>query len=528
MATFKNRNDKHLVQFTKAETKKHGKGFYYKGKQYVHHSDLHPHETALHRLLDSQKYLLLILVATIIIAFVVNWHATFVILITVITLLYFADLLFNFYLIYRSFSQTPEIRVTKKEIDAKSDREWPSYTIFCPLYKEWEVLPQFVTAMSKMDYPENKLQVMLLLEEDDKETLEHAKKLKLPKYFDIVVVPHSYPKTKPKACNYGLTKATGEYAVIYDAEDVPDPLQLKKAVLAFEQVDPKIVCIQAKLNFYNPHQNFLTRVFTAEYSLWFDLVLTGLQSIDAPIPLGGTSNHFRTDKLKDLKGWDAFNVTEDCDLGVRLVKHGYRTAMMHSVTLEEANSDLKNWFNQRTRWIKGYMQTYFVHMRTPREFASTLRNPHFITFQLVVGGKVFSMLVNPIFWFITINYFLFRPAIGSLIESFYPPVVLYLAFFSLVFGNYLYLYYFMVGCYKKGRYELIKYTFLVPFYWLAMSAAAWVAVYRLIRTPHHWSKTKHGLHLTSEKNTAHAVATLGQDLVDKSLYAKNNRKTSRK
>src|SRR5258708_6606643 len=194
---------------------------------------------------------------------------------------------------------------------------------------------------------------MLLLEEDDKETIQKIKNYDLPSYFEIVIVPHSLPKTKPKACNYGLLHATGEYTVIFDAEDIPDPLQLKKAVIAFEKSGSQVVCIQAKLNFYNPTQSFFTKLFTAEYSLWFDLVLTGLQSIHAPIPFGGTSNHFRTKDLWLLKGWDSFNVTEDCDLGMRLVKQGYRTAVIDSITLEEANPAFNNWFWQRSRWIKG-------------------------------------------------------------------------------------------------------------------------------------------------------------------------------
>lgn len=312
-------------------------------------------------------------------------------------------------------------------------------------------------------------------------------------------MPHSFPKTKPKACNYGLTKATGEYTVIYDAEDIPDTQQLKKAVLAFRQSDPKIICIQAKLNFYNPHQNLLTRVFTAEYSLWFDLVLTGLQSIHAPIPLGGTSNHFRTNDLAKLKGWDSFNVTEDADLGMRLVKHGYRTAVIQSLTLEEANSSLKNWFGQRTRWIKGYIQTYLLHMRDPRGFIQTWREPHFLTFQLIIGGKVMSMFINPLMWIITVCYFVFRPQIGSFVDSFFPAPVLYMGIFSLLLGNFLYVYYYMVGCVKHGHDELVKYIWLVPFYWLAMSAAAWIAVYQFMVNPHHWSKTKHGLHLGNKK-----------------------------
>lgn len=506
-----------IVHFSPEQSEKEGLGFYYNNKKYIHHTRLHPHETAFHRLVHRQAIYLLGAAGLLIIALVVNWHFTITFFIALLTVLYFADLLFNLFLIYRSFSKSPEIVVSHKEMMEVSKEDWPTYTIFCPLYKEWAVLPQFITAINNLDYPKNRLQVMLLMEEDDKATIEKAQQYGLPDYFDIVIVPHSFPKTKPKASNYGLTKAEGEYIVIYDAEDIPDPKQLKKAVLAFKKAGPRTICIQAKLNFYNPHQNILTRVFTAEYSLWFDLVLTGLQSVHAPIPLGGTSNHFKRKDLEKLKGWDAFNVTEDCDLGIRLVKQGYRTAIIDSTTLEEANSSMVNWFWQRTRWIKGYMQTYLVHMRRPQDFINEYREPHFITFQLVVGGKVLSMFINPLMWVITISYFALRPILGEFIESFFPPAVLYMALFSLVFGNFLYLYYYMVGCVKRGHDELVKYIFLVPLYWLAMSVAAWVAFYRLIVSPHHWSKTKHGLHLNSKKTIDHAQKTLGKDLVDKKL-----------
>jgi cellulose synthase/poly-beta-1,6-N-acetylglucosamine synthase-like glycosyltransferase len=369
--------------------------------------------------------------------------------------------------------------------------------VLCPLYKESAVLPYFVSAISKLDYDFSKLQVLLLLEEDDEETISAARTMGLPDHFEIVVVPHSQPKTKPKACNYGLKKATGDYIVIYDAEDAPDPQQLKKTYLAFKQSESRIVCIQSKLNFYNPHQNILTRAFTAEYSTWFDLVLSGLQALGAPIPLGGTSNHFKTSALKELGGWDAFNVTEDADLGMRIARRGYRTALLDSITLEEANSDPKNWFWQRTRWIKGYIQTYFVHTRKVTGESSTekwkLRDN--AIFRLVIGGKIFMMFVNPLMWAITLSYFLFRATLGPTIESFYPRPILYMGSISLLFGNFLYMYYYMIGCAKREHFYLIKYVFLVPVYWLGMSVAAWRALYEVFVKPHHWSKTKHGLHL---------------------------------
>lgn len=506
-----------IVPFDKATEQIEGKGFQYNGIKYVHHSGLHHDHTAFFILSGKQKIFFALLFLIVIVSFVLNWHFTIIVFIAALTCIYFADLLFNLFLIYRSFSRTPEIQISPEELSERIDDELPAYTVLCPLYKEWQVVPQFVTAMSRLHYPKRKLQVMLLLEADDQETIKKVRSFALPDYFNIVVVPHSLPKTKPKACNYGLKFATGEFTVIYDAEDIPDPDQLKKTILAFEKVEERVICIQAKLNFYNPHQNLLTRVFTAEYSLWFDLILTGLQSISAPIPLGGTSNHFRTKDLHKLKGWDSFNVTEDCDLGIRLVKDGYRTAVVNSETLEEANSNLKNWFGQRTRWIKGYMQTYLLHMRRPGEFLRNWREPHAITFQLVVGGKILSLFINPMMWVITICYFVFRAHIGTFIESFFPLPILYMGVTSLLLGNFLYLYYYMIGCAKHGHDTLVKYFWLVPFYWLAMSIAAWMAVYNLIIRPHYWSKTKHGLHLENKKTLGNINKAFGTNLVDDKL-----------
>lgn len=504
-----------IISFSEKEEQEKGKGFHYKNQEYIHHSSLHHRETAFHRLSRPQILFFLVAFVSIVVAYFINWHLSLIVTIACLTILYFSDLLFNLYLIYRSFSKPAEIKIKNSDIQEREN--WPMYTILCPLYKEWVVIPQFIDSMKKLAYPSNKLQIMLLLEEDDTESVTKIREYSLPSNFSVVVIPHSKPKTKPKACNYGLLQATGEYVVIYDAEDVPDPLQLKKAVIAFENSDDRVKCVQAKLNFYNPHQNLISRIFTAEYSLWFELVLTGLQSIHAPIPLGGTSNHFRKNDLIELGGWDSFNVTEDCDLGMRLVKKGYRTAIIESLTLEEANSNALNWFEQRTRWIKGYMQTYLLHMRRPQEFIQDWKEPHVITFQLVVGGKVLSMFINPLMWGITIAYFLFRAHIGVFIESLFPTPILLMGLISIFLGNFLYLYYYIIGCIKHGHYDLVKYAIFVPFYWLAMSVAAWVAFYRLIVSPHYWSKTKHGLHL--EKIAENEVITSSSSLPQRIRFA---------
>ncbi|HRN70413.1 MAG TPA: glycosyltransferase [Candidatus Woesebacteria bacterium] len=508
-----------IVPFHRDRKDALGPGFHYKGIEFIHFSDLSVTDSAVKTLLGNQLAFILGTIGIFALGLLINWKFTIITFVGIITVVYFLDLLFNFFLIYRSFSKSPEITVDKKEF--KHITEWPKYTIFCPLYKEWIVVPQFVKAIEKMDYPKDKLEVQLLLEEDDKETIEHVTQFNLPDYIKIIVVPHSLPKTKPKACNYGLRIATGEYAVIYDAEDIPDTLQLKKAVVAFQKSPEYIACIQAKLNYYNKSQNLLTRLFTAEYSLWFDLVLTGLQSIGAPIPLGGTSNHFKVDKLREVKGWDSFNVTEDCDLGIRLAKRGYKTAIIDSLTMEEANSDFFNWINQRSRWIKGYIQTYLVHMRKPGELLKPGFRAHFATFQLVVGGKITSLFINPFMWITTAIYFIFRAFVGDAIEQFFPGPIFYMAVFSLIFGNFLYVFYYMIGCAKREQYDLIKFVFLIPFYWLSMSYAAWKGLIQLISNPHYWPKTIHGLHLKKEaKETVPKVMVVAKEELGGSFLPK--------
>src|SRR3989344_4447653 len=280
-----------IVPFHEKEVRVKGRGFTHKGKEFTHHTDLKHHQTAFYNLVGGQKIFILLLLSLISFGLLIDWHTTVVAIFALLTAIYFADLLFNLFLVYRSFSAKPEIVISPRELAEVKESDLPTYTILCPLYREWQVVPQFLDAMSALDYPKEKLQILLLLEEDDSETIRKVEAYKLPREFEVIVVPHSLPKTKPKAMNYGLLFARGDHVVVYDAEDIPEPDQLKKAVLAFQKVPENTVCIQAKLNYYNPKQNILTRIFSAEYALWFDLVLPGLQSINAPIPLGGTSNH---------------------------------------------------------------------------------------------------------------------------------------------------------------------------------------------------------------------------------------------
>lgn len=383
-----------------------------------------------------------------------------------------------------------DLKINEAMVAELDERNLPVYTILVPMYKEPDTLPILSSALRRMDYPLSKLDVKLVLEDDDEETIAAAKRLGLEGIFEIIRVPPSLPKTKPKACNYALNFARGEYVTIYDAEDKPEPDQLKKVVAAFRRAPESVVCIQARLNYFNANENWLTRMFTLEYSLWFDYYLPALEVLRIPIPLGGTSNHFKIGVLREANAWDPFNVTEDADLGVRLTQRGYSVGVVNSTTFEEANTHVPNWVRQRSRWIKGYMQTWLVHMRKPLELYRSLGHVGFWGFQFFVGGNIATVLVLPIiyamylFWLVTQT---------SVFDPLFPPFVLYLSLFNLLFGNGFFIYINMLGAFKRHNYKLIPYALTSPAYWVLMSIAGYKALWQLIHNPFFWEKTHHGL-----------------------------------
>jgi cellulose synthase/poly-beta-1,6-N-acetylglucosamine synthase-like glycosyltransferase len=454
-----------------------------------------PRLSALQTTTIGQKISIALLLLLLITVFFFYQEIFLVTAIAVVTLCYLGDLFFVFFLSLQTFNQPADEHIPDEVVHALTHVDWPLYTILCPLYHEVEVVPQFINAMQKLDYPDDKLQILLLVEEDDTETSQCIESMGLPKHFNLVRVPTGEPRTKPRACNFGLLQTRGDFVVIYDAEDIPDPLQLKKAVLTFASHDENVACVQAKLNFYNTTQNILTRWFTAEYSLWFDLLLPSLQKAGLPLPLGGTSNHFRVETLRKLGAWDAFNVAEDCDLGIRLAHHRFKTVMLNSTTYEEANSQLKNWVRQRSRWIKGYMQTYLVYMRRPLRFLHPSNFREFLSLQLVVGGKVVVLFINPCMWVFLLIYLFFQSQVEHLYKMLFSPPVLYMGLLCFIFGNFFYVYSSIMGCMKRRHYSLIKWTLFIFCYWVMASAAGFIALFQLIFKPHYWEKTRHGLHL---------------------------------
>ena len=450
-----------------------------------------PEQSARWVLNRGQRVSIIAAIVLVLGGLVMDPAVTGVSLMLLTTTFYLSFSVYKFYLAYSALAHTLEIETTEEEVNALDERFLPVYTILVPLYRETAVLPQLVRAIARLDYPKPKLDVKLLLEEDDQETILAARQADLPSHFHIVIVPSGLPKGKPKACNYGLIYARGEFVVIYDAEDLPERDQLKKAIVAFAKADERVACIQAKLNYFNRDQNLLTRWFTTEYSMWFDLFLPGLDASHAPIPLGGTSNHFRAGKLRELGAWDPFNVTEDADLGMRLFKVGWKTAVIDSTTYEEANSEMYNWIRQRSRWVKGYIQTYLVHMRRPVALLRQLGIKDFFSFQMVVGGTFFGFLVNPLFWMLTAGWFLFE---WPWIKLIFPAGLFYLGAFNLYLGNFAFTYLNVAGCLKRGYYDLVKYALMTPIYWALMSVAAWKGFLQLFYAPSYWEKTNHGLY----------------------------------
>jgi glycosyltransferase XagB len=408
----------------------------------------------------------------------------------IMTAVYAAVIINRVVLFRASFRDNALDRISDEEALAIPDTELPPYTVLIPAYREPEVIRLLLSAVGSIEYPANKLDVKVLLEADDEETISAAQRVDLGPQVEIVLVPPAQPRTKPKALNYGLQLARGEIVTIYDAEDIPDPLQLRRAVVAFRRHGPRLACVQARLLYSNVNQNIITRWFTLEYAMWFTLLLPGLVDLGAPVPLGGTSNHFRRDVLDQLGGWDPHNVTEDADLGVRLYRQGFEVRILDSVTFEEANSDFVNWVKQRSRWYKGYLQTWLVHMRHPGRTYREMGLKGFTQFNLFVGGTPVLALLNVLLWTMTGLWFVGHP---GFIKAIFPAPVYYLGLACWSVGNFLIVYLTVATVRVMDEPTLLLAACLVPIYWVMMAIASAKAFVQLVFTPSYWEKTTHGL-----------------------------------
>ena len=577
-----------------------------------------------------------------------DYKFTYTVLTFVLCGFYGTVIFVRLFSVFLGFLRPSEHHMTPAETHAIPDAELPVYTVLVPMYKEPEVAQKIARTVTSLDYPLDKLDVKLLLEEDDGPTRQKIEEVidTLPHCVEVIIVPavpKGQPKTKPRACNWGLERAKGRLLVVFDAEDQPEPDQLRKAAAAFRKLDAegrkKVICLQAKLNYFNARQNHLTRFFTLEYTNWFDLFLPGLHAIRTPIPLGGTSNHFRTAELRELGGWDPFNVTEDCDLGIRMARRGYSTEVLDSTTWEEANSQLPNWIRQRSRWIKGYFQTHLVHTREAvlpmallsavffwlfskynaalnvflgavplsgqysysagpgliravqimtfmclafgavaggcalvtlarrmKELIGGSKEGHLgpwkaLTFRFTVGGLSVMLLLNIVFWAMTVLYLFHEPIAnhlphfvgsvrlpdGSRVQEvlhdwqlYYTNVtderyagstlwntvtdflsrkdatwketvervhaiddwslasqLIYPVAVMLFVANGVFVLLGLISCHKRGLWDLSLHALLAPVYWILISIAACKGFFQLFTNPWYWEKTVHGLDTTA-------------------------------
>ena len=371
------------------------------------------------------------------------------------------------------------------------ENQFPTYTILVPLYREASVVAQLIEHLDRLDYPRSKLDIKLLIEHDDHDTLDAIMALNLSPLYDVVRIPNGQPRTKPRALNVGLMFAKGELLVVFDAEDVPGSDQLRRAAMRFAHEPQKVACLQARLAIDNYSDSWLAATFALEYASLFDVLLPGMVELGLPIPLGGTSNHFRTNVLRQLQGWDAWNVTEDADFGLRLARFGYRVEALPSATYEEAPAAPKAWVQQRQRWLKGWMQTLLVLSRHPLRLMKELGVMPCLSTLVFLSSGVFGPLLAPLFTFLFIHDIIFSALLEpqTIIQIIASTMWCSLIIVGLV-SNCLVIY---MGMKRRGLMGLIAVIPALFLRQLLLSYAAWTAIFDFIRRPYYWSKTTHGL-----------------------------------
>lgn len=386
----------------------------------------------------------------------------------------------------------PPLKVKRQRPARLSDADLPVYSVLVPLFRETSVLRQLLGALNSLDYPVEKLDIKLILEETDILMQRALAGIRLPRQFETIIVPAGTPQTKPRALNYALQFARGSLLTIYDAEDIPEPDQLLKAAERFASASPDLACLQAQLTFYNASENWLTRQFSIEYAVLFGVLLPVLANHRLPLPLGGTSNHFRMAALKQVGAWDPHNVTEDADLGLRLARFGFDAETLDSRTYEEATTQTMNWLRQRARWMKGFLLTWLVHMRDPKRFAGEVGPAGFWTAQAMTLGVFASALLHPFCLAASVWLYLAGPMVPE--GAGITPLLLAgvnLLVFVAGYGVTLVIAARALSRRGIGGWYLPLAT--MPFYWLMMSIAAWYGLWQFVTAPFYWNKTEHGL-----------------------------------
>ncbi|WP_245749269.1 glycosyltransferase family 2 protein [Jannaschia pohangensis] len=367
-------------------------------------------------------------------------------------------------------------------------RRLPCISILVPLHREPSIAGPLTERLSRLDYPRELLDICLVVEADDRQTLDALERSNLPRWMRVIPVPDGRPRTKPRAMNYALNFARGSIVGIYDAEDAPAPDQLLTVATRFRTAPANVACLQGRLDYYNPMRNWMSRCFTIEYANWFRLVLPGIARLGLVVPLGGTTLFFRRRAIETVGGWDAHNVTEDADLGVRLARMGFRTEIIDTTTLEEANASPIAWVKQRSRWMKGYILTWAVHSRRPRELWQDLGTRRFLGFHLLFMGAILNALLTPVLWSTTVVAFGFHhpildwfPGNGAMSLGIFLGLALALSMGLAC-----------IGCRAPHHRHLRKWIPTLELYFPLATLAVIKALAEIVFKPFHWDKTSHG------------------------------------
>lgn len=380
------------------------------------------------------------------------------------------------------------LRHAAPEGAALREAELPAISILVPLHDESDIAPRLVRRLSRLDYPRELLEILLVVEAADQPTRTALQRAVLPAWMRIVTMPDGPLKTKPRAMNHALTLCRGTVIGVYDAEDAPEPDQLRRIARRFQNRPPEVACLQGKLDFYNPRRNWLSRCFTMEYAAWFRIILPGLERMGWPIPLGGTTVFFRRAALEGLGAWDAFNVTEDADLGMRLARHGLRTELVDTTTFEEANCRPLPWIRQRSRWLKGYFVTYAVHMRRPGLLLRQLGWWRFLGFQVFFLTTLSQYVLAPVLWsFWVVPFGLAHPVAAAL-----PPLLHHALVGTFLFTEVLLIALTLTAMRLTPNRLSPFWAPVLHFYFPLGALASYKALWELIHRPFWWDKTRHG------------------------------------
>ncbi len=365
----------------------------------------------------------------------------------------------------------------------------PDITIMVALFREEHIAETLVHRLTQIDYPKSRLEVLLVLEENDEQTQTLLDQTPLPQWIKPIRVPQYTIQTKPRALNYALRFARGEIIGIYDAEDAPARNQLLKVAAQFAASPAKVACLQGMLDFYNPKSNWLARCFTIEYASWFRVVLPGLARLGLAVPLGGTTVFMRRSALQAVGCWDAHNVTEDAELGIRLARKGYRTEILHSVTREEANNKTWPWIKQRSRWMKGYALTWWCHSRRPAKLIRDLGPRKFWGFQLLFLGTLMQFFLAPFLW----SFWIVLLGLPHPVTAIMPGQLMIWMMGLMLCSEAASLIVFYAGLSRSTHRRLLPYVPTLFAYFPLGCIALYKALIEILHKPFYWDKTIHGI-----------------------------------